>query len=63
MTPSKRQATPRGGYAIGYGKPPVHTRVAKAQPGNPGGRPHGGHGTPVERAKAPALEKATAPSS
>jgi Family of unknown function (DUF5681) len=26
-------------YAIGYGKPPVHTRFAKGQSGNPKGRP------------------------
>src|SRR5438874_5557506 len=29
------------GYAVGYGKPPVHTRFAKGRSGNPGGRPRG----------------------
>lgn len=27
------------GYAVGYGKPPVHTRFRKGQSGNPLGRP------------------------
>lgn len=36
MTTTKN--TPNG-YAVGYGKPPVHTRFAKGQSGNPGGRP------------------------
>jgi hypothetical protein len=52
MTLSKKS---RGGYAIRYGKPPAHTRFAKGQSGNPGGRPHG---MPLERAKALALEEA-----
>ena len=29
----------RAGYAVGYGKPPVHTRFRKGQSGNPAGRP------------------------
>ena len=28
-------------YAVGYGKPPVHTRFRKGQSGNPRGRPRG----------------------
>jgi hypothetical protein len=27
------------GYAVGYGKPPLHTRFRKGQSGNPRGRP------------------------
>src|SRR4051794_40011259 len=27
------------GYAVGYGKPPLHTRFRKGQSGNPAGRP------------------------
>jgi hypothetical protein len=51
MTASKK---PRS-YAIGYGKPPLHTRFAKGRSGNPGGRPRR---TSVERVKALALEEA-----
>jgi hypothetical protein len=28
-------------YAIGYGKPPIHSRFRKGRSGNPGGRPRG----------------------
>jgi len=28
-------------YEVGYGKPPLHTRFAKGQSGNPRGRPPG----------------------
>ena len=28
-------------YAVGYGKPPVHTRLQKGKSGNPKGRPRG----------------------
>jgi hypothetical protein len=30
-----------GDYAVGYGKPPQHTRFVKGQSGNPRGRPPG----------------------
>jgi Family of unknown function (DUF5681) len=30
-----------GGYQVGYGKPPVHSRFRKGQSGNPRGRPRG----------------------
>ena len=30
-----------GGYEVGYGKPPRHTRFQKGQSGNPAGRPPG----------------------
>jgi hypothetical protein len=42
-------------YAVGYGKPPVHTQFRKGQSGNPGGRPRR---TTAERAKALALKEA-----
>jgi hypothetical protein len=42
-------------YAIGYGKPPAHTRFQKGQSGNPGGRPRRGV---AEQAKALALQEA-----
>ena len=32
---------PERDYAVGYGKPPVHTRFKKGQSGNPRGRPRG----------------------
>ena len=48
---TKRQ----GGYAIGYGKPPVHTRFRKGQSGNPRGK---AVESPVRRAKALALAEA-----
>ena len=28
-------------YAVGYGKPPAHTRFRRGRSGNPGGRPRG----------------------
>lgn len=34
-------ANDRHDYAVGYGKPPQHTRFKKGQSGNPGGRPGG----------------------
>src|SRR5215471_9656978 len=42
-------------YAVGYGKPPVHTQFRKGQSGNPGGRPRR---AATERAKALALREA-----
>jgi hypothetical protein len=44
-----------GGYAIGYGKPPAHTRFRKGQSGNPSGK---ATESPVRRARALALEEA-----
>src|SRR6202521_3186347 len=44
-----------GGYAIRYGKPPVHTRFRKGQSGNPSGK---AIEPPVRRAKAFALAEA-----
>jgi hypothetical protein len=34
-----KQAVAGAGYAVGYGKPPLHTRFRKGQSGNPRGRP------------------------
>jgi hypothetical protein len=31
----------KGDYAVGYGKPPRHTRFKRGQSGNPRGRPRG----------------------
>ena len=36
---SGTQSAASSGYAVGYGKPPVHTRFRKGQSGNPAGRP------------------------
>lgn len=33
----------KGGYEIGYGKPPSRTRFEKGRSGNPRGRPRGSH--------------------
>jgi hypothetical protein len=44
-----------GDYAVGYGKPPVHTRFRKGQSGNPRGRPRNGE---IERARRIVLEEA-----
>ena len=40
MTPDDEKPHPRD-YAVGYGKPPTHTRFRKGRTGNPGGRPRG----------------------
>ena len=37
--PSRRVAT--GDYAVGYARPPVHSRFRKGSSGNPAGRPRG----------------------
>jgi hypothetical protein len=33
------QSSAASGYAVGYGKPPLHTRFRKGRSGNPRGRP------------------------
>jgi hypothetical protein len=38
---TKRSRTP-GGYEVGYGKPPAHTRFQKGKSGNQKGTPEGG---------------------
>jgi hypothetical protein len=40
MSPDDENPGPRD-FAIGYGKPPAHTRFRKGRSGNPGGRPRG----------------------
>jgi len=52
MTSCKKKSA---SYAIGYGKPPMHTRFRKGQSGNPGGRPRR---AVAERAKVLALREA-----
>ena len=52
MTRSKKAP---GHYAVGYGKPPLHTRFRKGVSGNPGGRPAK---APLERIKTLALREA-----
>src|ERR1700736_6596938 len=56
-TTARKSASAPGpaSYAVGYGKPPVHTRFQKGQSGNPGGRPRRGV---AEQAKALALKEA-----
>jgi hypothetical protein len=55
---STRNAAPKSApasYAVGYGKPPAHTRFQKGKSANPGGRPRRGV---AEQAKALALKEA-----
>ena len=52
---SSQASTSPASYAVGYGKPPAHTRFQKGQSGNPGGRPRRGAAEP---AKALALKEA-----
>jgi hypothetical protein len=47
-----------GEYAIGYGRPPSHSRFRKGMSGNPGGRPRG---MTAGRAKKLALKEAYRP--
>ncbi len=37
-------ASEQPGYAVGYGRPPLHTRFRPGRSGNPAGRPKGGRG-------------------
>lgn len=39
--PGKNLGRPNADYESGYGKPPIHSRFAKGQSGNPNGRPKG----------------------
>lgn len=41
MAAERQDCRPRPDYAIGYGKPPEHTRFQKGRSGNPRGRPRG----------------------
>jgi hypothetical protein len=43
-------------YAVGRGKPPVHTQFRKGQSGNPGGQPHAAPG--IRRRLREAMESA-----
>lgn len=42
MTDDERRRKGGGGYAVGYGKPPIHSRFKPGQSGNPRGRQKGG---------------------
>jgi hypothetical protein len=37
----RRVVSERGGYEVGYGRPPAHTRFRPGRSGNPKGRPKG----------------------
>ena len=52
---SKNRKPPQDGYAVGYRKPPLHTRFRKGQSGNPTG---GRRDTEIERAKKLMREEA-----
>jgi len=55
MSKPAKPAPPSGGYEVGYGKPPLHTRFRKGQSGNARGRPRNGA---MERARKIVLEEA-----
>ena len=55
MSKPAKPAPPSGGYEVGYGKPPLQTRLRKGQSGNPRGRPRNGA---MERARKIVLEEA-----
>ncbi|HEY8031348.1 MAG TPA: DUF5681 domain-containing protein [Methylocella sp.] len=41
MKDSRRPSSTGGGYTVGYGRPPRHTRFLPGRSGNPKGRPKG----------------------
>jgi hypothetical protein len=58
MTHPTEKKPPSGEQAVGYGKPPMHSRFRKGVSGNPSGGPRG---MTTARAKALALKEAYRP--